>query len=226
MKTILINTFGSLGDLHPYIAIGKELKLLGYKVIIATNEIYQQIVELHGLDFYKIGPNLQHFLKDEYFAKKAMDLKKGSEFLLKEIIFPNIKESYYDLLKITLKADLLITNFISYEGHIVAEKTKIPWVSCTLAPNIYLSKYDPPVLPLHPYFQYFYSFGKHINSCLFYCIKKMATFSYKPVYEFRKSIHLNKGKDIIFENIHSPFFHYLFFQNILLKNNKIGLQIM
>ena len=217
MKKIVINTFGSLGDLHPYIAIGKELKLLGYKVIIATSENYQKIVELHGLEFYKVGPRVSHYIEDEYFAKKAMDLKNGSGFLLKEIIFPNIKETYNDLLNIVLTADLLITSFISYAGHIVAEKTKIPWISCTLAPNIYLSKYDPPILPLSPFFQHFYSLGEHFNDCLFYCIKKLATLSYKPVYEFRKSINLNKGKDIIFENIHSPYLSLSLFSKYFAK---------
>ena len=205
MKKIVINTFGSLGDLYPYIAIGKELKAQGYKIIIATSENHRDVVELHGLEFHKVGLDMKILSEDENLAKKLMDLKYGTGFLLKEIIFPNIKESYEDLLSIVLTADLLITSFISYAGHIVAEKTKIPWISCTLAPEIYFSKYDPSILPIHPFFQHFYSFGKHFNASLFYLMKTMAKSIYKPVYEFRKSIQLNKGKDIIFENIHSPY---------------------
>ena len=42
MKKIVISTFGSFGDLHPYIAVALELKRRGHRPVIATSEIYRE----------------------------------------------------------------------------------------------------------------------------------------------------------------------------------------
>ena len=39
MARIVLNTFGSLGDLHPYLAVALELKRRGHHPVIATHDI-------------------------------------------------------------------------------------------------------------------------------------------------------------------------------------------
>ena len=56
-KKIVIATIGSLGDLHPCLAIGQELLRRGYKVTIATTSYYKQRVEAHGLIFRSLRPD-------------------------------------------------------------------------------------------------------------------------------------------------------------------------
>ena len=41
MARILITTFGSLGDLYPYLALGRELKQRGHGTLIATSAIHR-----------------------------------------------------------------------------------------------------------------------------------------------------------------------------------------
>ena len=41
MATITLATFGSLGDLHPKLAIAIELKRRGHDVTVAAMEIYR-----------------------------------------------------------------------------------------------------------------------------------------------------------------------------------------
>ena len=41
MARIILNTFGSLGDLHPYLAIGLELKRRGHQPVIASHRLYR-----------------------------------------------------------------------------------------------------------------------------------------------------------------------------------------
>jgi len=57
-KRVLIATTGSLGDLHPYIAIGLELRSRGVAVTIATNNYYRTKVEHTGLGFAPMGPHI------------------------------------------------------------------------------------------------------------------------------------------------------------------------
>ena len=57
-QRILLATFGSLGDLHPYIAVGLGLRARGHTVTIATSELYRSKVEGEGLHFHAVRPDL------------------------------------------------------------------------------------------------------------------------------------------------------------------------
>ncbi|MDQ3920682.1 MAG: glycosyltransferase, partial [Acidobacteriota bacterium] len=46
---IVISTFGSFGDVHPYIAVALELKRRGHRPVIATSEIYREKTDALGL---------------------------------------------------------------------------------------------------------------------------------------------------------------------------------
>ena len=48
---ILISTFGTQGDLQPFIALGKGLHKSGHTVTICTCEEYRALVEAHGLRY-------------------------------------------------------------------------------------------------------------------------------------------------------------------------------
>ena len=90
-KRVLIATTGSLGDLHPYLAIGLELRSRGVAVTIATNNYYRTKVEHTGLGFAPMGPHIAPVNSE--VMQRAMDLKKGPEYLLREIIYPGVPAS-------------------------------------------------------------------------------------------------------------------------------------
>lgn len=48
---ILINTFGTHGDVQPYIALGQGLGAAGYDVTLCTSASYQPMVEEYGLHY-------------------------------------------------------------------------------------------------------------------------------------------------------------------------------
>ncbi|MHB8956287.1 MAG: glycosyltransferase [Pirellulaceae bacterium] len=45
MSRIVITTWGSLGDLHPYLAIALGLQRRGHEVVVATNLRHQQTIQ-------------------------------------------------------------------------------------------------------------------------------------------------------------------------------------
>src|SRR5437660_6032479 len=85
-KKIVLTTFGSYGDLHPYIAIGLELKARGHRVVLATTPVYREKIEATGLFFHPIRPDLPSPEENTELVRKAMDLKKGAEFIIKDLI--------------------------------------------------------------------------------------------------------------------------------------------
>ena len=59
MRKILLTTFGSYGDLHPYIAMARVFKANGDEVTIATHTDYRDQVERIGARFVPVRPGLE-----------------------------------------------------------------------------------------------------------------------------------------------------------------------
>jgi rhamnosyltransferase subunit B len=202
MKKIVISTFGSLGDIHPYLALGLELKKRGHEVTVATSDAHEIKILKTGLAYHRLRPSIS-FMGD--LAKRAMDLEKGPEVVIKELMYPYIEQSYQDLFAITSKADLLINHSISFAGPIVAEKLNIPWVSCALSPIAYWSYLDPCVISVSPMLVNLPNKGRFINSLFINLAKAIVGNWSKPVYNLRARLGLPKGRDPIFYQPHSPY---------------------
>ncbi|RYG64973.1 glycosyltransferase, partial [bacterium] len=156
---ILFTTFGSLGDLHPYIAIALEAKKRGHEPVFATAAKYRAKVEALGLEFRTVRPDLPP--EDEFapMAKKVMDLKDGPRYLFQDILSPVLRESYADLLEASDGMDLLISHPAVLTCPLVAQKTGKKWMSSCLAPISLWSKSDPPVPPTVPQFDFLRALG-------------------------------------------------------------------
>ncbi len=205
-KRIILTTFGSLGDLHPYMAIALELKQRGYGVAIATSEVYRDLVKAEHINFYPVRPDLPAKNSEEAQAdiKQAMDAQKGTEYVLRQLILSHVRDSYNDLMQALPGADLLITHPVSFAGALLAEKTGINWVSTVLSPISFLSVYDPPVLGSQISRIELGLLSNPINKLLMY-LGKLSIFSWSlPLQEFRAELGLSPAKDPFFQDQHSP----------------------
>jgi hypothetical protein len=52
---VLISTFGTQGDIQPFIALGKGLVTAGHSVTLCTSEDYRRLVVAHGLGYVFMG---------------------------------------------------------------------------------------------------------------------------------------------------------------------------
>ena len=48
---IFINTFGSRGDVQPYVALGKALKTKGHHVMVCTAVRFESFITENGLGY-------------------------------------------------------------------------------------------------------------------------------------------------------------------------------
>jgi sterol 3beta-glucosyltransferase len=51
---ITVNTFGTRGDIQPYIALSLGLRQAGHAIRIVTHQIFEPFVKAYGLDFYPL----------------------------------------------------------------------------------------------------------------------------------------------------------------------------
>lgn len=140
---IVLTTFGSLGDLYPYLMIARGLLCRGHRPVIATCERHRQQVEAQGMEFYPVRPDsLPDFEGDREFLTMMMYRGRSIEYIVCYMLMPHLRASYVDLMAASTKADLLVTHPLTFAASLVAEKMGIPWVSSILSPYSFSSAYD------------------------------------------------------------------------------------
>ena len=219
-KKILITTFGSIGDINPYIALAKALKERSHAPTIATSELYRETVKKAGIGFYPVRPDID---PDDYeLIRRVMQPKTGPEILIKEVLLARLSESYRDLLEAAHGSDLLITHPITFAGPLVAEKTEIRWISTVLAPMCFFSAYDLPVFAPYTYLKKLDFLGPWAGK-LFLKFGRFVTRDWsEPVRQIRSEIGLPPGKNPIFEGQFSPEMTLGLFSPLLTKHGPVA----
>jgi len=202
-RRIVINTFGSFGDVHPYLSLALELQARGHEPIVATMEYYREKIAAAGLSFFPVRPNIaQPKEQDQELINKIMEPKTGAKFLTEEVIFPAVRDSYTDLLAAIEGADLLITHPAAPAGPLVGRKSGIPWISTVLAPLSFFSAYDPPVAPFWQWTRKLSVLGPRFMK--FFLDTMKSQYRAKAVADFCKELGLPDHGNPIFDGQHSP----------------------
>ncbi len=202
-KRIILSTFGSFGDLHPYMALALELQARGHEPVIATMNYYREKVENAGLAFASCRPDFPAPKEqDPELINLLLDPKKGPKFLTEEIIFASIRESYSDLLKIVEGADLLVTHPAAPAGPLVAHKTGMPWISSVLAPLSFFSAHDPPAPPFWHWTKKLRVLGP--RAMRFFLDTMMSQYRAVAFNRFREELGIKYYGNPTFEGQHSP----------------------
>ena len=215
-KRIVLATFGSLGDLHPYIAVALGLKGRGHDVILATSEFYRAKIQALGIGFRAVRPDMPDFEANPGLAARLMDLRKGTERILLELVFPALRDSYDDLLAAAQGADLLVSHSLTFAAPCIVEKIGIPWVSTMLQPLGFFSIYDPPVLAPAPFFSKLRFLGPMFYRPLFGLAKWSVRSWCEPLRRFRADLGLPPSTvHPLLEAQHAPALVLAFFSELL-----------
>jgi rhamnosyltransferase subunit B len=207
MKKIVISTFGSFGDVHPYVAIALELKRRGHRPVIATSEIYREKTDALGLELNPMPPNLPSYDRPDEVSRMVSDLmdsKRGPERVFNEFINPHLPAMYDSLREAVRDADMLVTHVLSLVGPPLVEKTGIKWVSSVLAPISFFSVYDPPVWPQLPSLHKLLKLNPAIARGFMRLARWRLDQLAEPVYSLRAGLGLARGGNPIMEGQHSP----------------------
>ena len=218
-KRIVLSTFGSFGDIHPYIAIALELKARGHSPVIATSEVYREKMDALGLELHRIRPDVPSYDEPEELSRlvsELMEPKGGTEKVI-EILTPNLRDVYEDLLLAVIDADLLLTHPLPLVGPIVAQKRGLPWVSSVLAPISFFSAYDPPVLAQMPALYHVQRRSVSLGRLLYRIASHKLEKLMEPVYRLRAELGLPRGAQPLLAGQHSPTRVLAMFSTVLAK---------
>ena len=110
---IVITTWGSFGDLHPYMALAMELKRRGHLPVIATIPSYKEKVERVGIAFHAVRPDFPPPDQIVEVIRRAVDVREGSRYIFSRMIAPHLRETYEDTLAAVQAdggADLIVSH--------------------------------------------------------------------------------------------------------------------
>src|SRR5580765_4205037 len=111
-RRIVLNSWGSLGDLFPYIALGRALQARGHSAVLAVPDFYRPMVETAGLEHADVGPKVDP--SDRTLIAGVMDPMKGPEFLIRHVIMPALRNAHAQLRDVARGADLIVTHPVTF----------------------------------------------------------------------------------------------------------------
>ena len=156
MAKIVLNTFGSFGDLHPFLALGLELKRRGHRAVIATSAVYRDKILGESLEFHPVRPDVGELLDRPDLIAKLWDSRRATQFLVRDYLAPRVSESFEDLRAVCGDADLLLTHSAAFGGPIVAQLLRIPLAIRHSAARRAVLRYRSAYIPEAPWLRYLF----------------------------------------------------------------------
>jgi len=213
MPRFLLVTFGSLGDLHPALALAHALRRRGHEAVIATSEPYRARVTAQGLRFVPIRPDFS--LANPELVRRVMDGPRGSKYLMRELMSPSVRAMHTDLAAAAVGADFLIASELAHAVPLVAARLNLPWAFFALSPISFLSVYDPVVLPGPTFLRHLQKIGPRTNRFILRVVK-VATYSWwAPLRALRRELSLPPAASPLFAGKYSPHLNLALFSSLL-----------
>jgi len=213
MARIVITSWGSYGDVNPYVGLALALRARGHTPVLAIPSYYRAGVEREGLEHAPVGPDVEP--GDTALVERIMDARTGTEFLLRELLAPAVNDSYEQLRAAVRGADLLVTHPVTFAGPVLAEVTGMPWVSTVLAPASFMSEHDPFVIPPAPWLKQVERVTRWPTVMLMRLAHRMTRPWVASVDELRSRLGLPRGRHPVFEGQHSPTLVLALFSRVL-----------
>jgi UDP:flavonoid glycosyltransferase YjiC (YdhE family) len=152
-KRVLLATFGTLGDIYPFIAVAHAVSRRGLDVVIAAPEMHKGSIEREGVAYARLRPHENDIVGalDVDLAGAFRIMLKNPYFILDEIYLRFLAETYDDTLAAAKGADAIVTHNLLVGANLAAEASGLPTARVALAPLYVQSAVSPSLTPPAPY---------------------------------------------------------------------------
>jgi len=148
-----MQTWGSEGDIRPFLALAAGLTTAGHEVSLAVTSVddknYQDIARHLGFTLNQVAsPVIDDYQKFEDIARRIFfdrNPVRQAARLLDELFEPCVEQMYEAALSLCEHHDLVIGHFFCYPLLIAAEEKSAPYINVLLLHNIIESRRRPPV---------------------------------------------------------------------------------
>ena len=196
---IVLSTWGSTGDIQPFLALSERLLTAGYEVRVCTSEIYRDRFAERGIDFYAVGAPFD-LDRMNGVMDRIVQIKnplKSTILIATEGILYKADQWYEDCLKGMEGYDLAICHSADIPGQEAAIRNNLPWITVSYWPGFIKTRYEPP-FPIP-------NFGAPSNTLLWKAVELLIRKQADPLFnDFIVSIGGEKRECIVLESMYSP----------------------
>ena len=142
----LLTSWGSHGDLHPFLALGRGLIARGHTVTLVGHPDWAAETQVAGLRFVSTGEPS----REDFVAKHpdVLSMKFGGlvslHTLVQHAIAPGFDHVLAALLAEASAHDVLVAHHFVFPAPLAAELTGLPFATVSLAPGVVPSAYTLP----------------------------------------------------------------------------------
>ncbi len=142
----LLASWGSRGDLHPFLALGRGLVERGDEVTIVGHPEWSGDTASAGLRFVATDepPRGDILQRHPEILSSRWGGIPSLRTLVREVIAPGFPPLLAALLAEAPRHDAVIAHHFAFPGAMAAEIARKPWVTVTLAPGVIPSAYSRP----------------------------------------------------------------------------------
>ena len=196
---IVLSTWGSTGDVQPFLALSERLSKEGHEVRVCTSEVYRDRFTKHGVDFYPVGVPFDLDRLDQVMDAivQIKDPLKSAIFIAKEGILYKADKWYEDCLKGMEGYDLAICHSADVPGQEAAIRNNLPWITVSYCPGFIKTRYEAPA-PIP-------NLGALLNALLWKVAEQLIRKQVDPLFnDFIASIGGEERDCIGFKGMYSP----------------------
>lgn len=153
MPHLLLITFGSSGDVHPLLWLGRLLKLRGHQVSMIANGEFETPIREAGLSFFEAGTREEY--NNAIQDKRLWKAGKGSQLALEAAAWctdPYV-EAASEASRENGHPDMILAHPTAFGARLLREKLHVPLITVHHLTLFLPSAYDTPVV--HPKLQFF-----------------------------------------------------------------------
>ncbi|HEX8822753.1 MAG TPA: glycosyltransferase [Archangium sp.] len=178
---IALATFGSRGDVQPFIVLGRALVRAGHEVVLCAPRDYEEFVAAHGLPYQAIGQDFQAKLRATEGRLGAMvDLTREA-----------ITQQLATLPAAVEGSDLLVATGALVTGPSVAQALRIPYRYLSFCPRLQRSRYhSAPAIPINHAPQWFNRLTWWLNNTVWNMAAR------EPLDDWRARMGLGLSRDL------------------------------
>ncbi len=147
MRLLMLSN-GSHGDIHPFLAIGREAVRRGHAAALMTNPYFAPHTHEAGLEHFALGEHkdLKTMLSEN---PETMSGLRGPMQVLRKLMLPHVPEIVENTRRAITdwKADTVVVHPLCIGASWAAELAGVPCHAASLAPSIWFNANDQLVLP-------------------------------------------------------------------------------
>jgi rhamnosyltransferase subunit B len=201
VSKIVLATFGTHGDLNPFIGVALALRRAGLNPVVATHAEYRPLVESAGIAFHALRPDRGQ-LEMNSEAQRAHTMRaarRRPQVILQRFVLPYLEQSYEDALAIVDGAALVFASSLSFGARLAAETLRVPSVAVVLQPSMLWSATDPTLFGDHATARWLHAGGPGVNRAALGVIRRISRHWGRPIERFRRRLGQPAGGHPLFE---------------------------